>query len=260
MSIKGQVPNSAISAVMLVLASGLLCFAQQGKLAIQATPKQSYVFVDDHAVGEASHHRSLKLSPGDHKVEVVNYGYTPVTRTVTITGGQVTNLEIALQAIDSTVSPPFGAITIESVSRDAVLLNGKTPDFFVGHGDEFNHEWGWKQELVAPPGTYQMTILGPEGELWTGPVEVPANQRAVVHFPKGVVKTVPWGRGEKLSALPRFKLGTASATVAVAKPTAELSASAAQVNCGDSSQLKWSSADAPSVEITPVGAVAPSGD
>lgn len=262
MTMEGRLSHTAIPAMMLVLASGLLCFAQDGKLALRATPERAYVFVDDHAVGEASQHRKLKLSPGDHKVELVNYGYTPVTRTVTITGGQTTDLQIELQAIASTVSPAYGAITIESVSRDAILLNGKTPDFFVGHGDEFNHEWGWKQELVVPPGTYQMTILGlgSEGELWTGSVEVPANQRVVIHFPKGVVKTVPWPRGEKLGALPRFKVGTASATVAVAKPTAELSANAAQINCGDASQLKWSSTDAPSVEITPVGAVATSGD
>ena len=260
MTMKGQLSHTAIPAMMLVLASGLPCFAQDGKLALRATPERAYVFVDDHGVGEASHHRSLKLSPGDHKVELVNYGYTPVTRTVTIAGGQTTDLEVTLPAIASTVPPPFGAITIESVSRDAILLNGKTADFFVGHGDEFNHEWGWKQELVVPPGTYQMTILGHGGELWSGPVEVPANQRVVIHYPKGVVKTVPWPRGEKLSALPRFKVGTASATVAVAKPTAELSASAAQINCGDTSQLKWSSADAPSVELTPVGAVAASGD
>jgi hypothetical protein len=97
-------------------------------------------------------------------VELVNYGYTPVTRTVTITGGQDTNLEITLQAVASTVSPTFGAMTIEGANRKAVLLNGKTPDFFVGHGDEFNHAWWWKQELVVPPGTYQMTILGPENE------------------------------------------------------------------------------------------------
>jgi outer membrane protein OmpA-like peptidoglycan-associated protein len=257
-----RVCHFAIPTMTLVLASGLLCFAQDGKLALRATPERAYVFVDDHAVGEASQHRKLKLSPGEHKVELANYGYTPVTRTVTITGGQTTDLEIALEAIASTVSPAYGAITIESVSRDAILLNGKTPDFFVGHGDEFNHEWGWKQELVVPPGTYQMTILGlgSEGELWSGAVEVAANQRTVVHFPKGVVKTVPWPRGEKLGELPRFKVGTASATVAVAKPTAELSANAAQINCGDASQLKWSSTDAPSVQITPVGAVATSGD
>lgn len=244
----------------LVLVGVLPCFAQDGKLAIQATPKQAYIFVDDHPVGESSSHHSVKLGPGDHKVEVVNYGYTPVTQTVTIVGGQTTKLDIALQAITPTVPPPFGAITIESASHGAVLLNGKTPDFFVGHGDEFNHEWWWKQELVVPPGTYQMTVLGPEKEIWSGPVEVPANQRVVIHLPKGVNKTIPWPRGEKLSALPRFQVGSASSTVAVAKPSAELSASAAQINCGDASQLKWSASDAPSVEITPIGTVTPSGE
>ena len=260
MRTKSKVFCRSTLAVLLALAGVLPCFAQDGKLAIHATPKQAYVFVDDHAVGEARRHQSLKLSPGDHKVELVNYGYTPVTQTVTITGGQVTKLEITLQAVDHTVSPTFGAMTIEGANRNAVLLNGKTPDFFVGHGDEFNHEWWWKQELVVPPGTYQMTILGPENEVWSGPVEVPANQRVVIDVPKGVRKTVPWPRGEKLSTLPRFKAGSASATVAVAKPTAELSVSASQVNCGDASQLKWSSADAPRVEISPVGAVAASGE
>ena len=261
MTMKCQLSQTAAPAIMLVLASGLLCFAQDGKLAVRATPKQAYVFVDDHAVGEASQHQKVKLSAGEHKVEVVNYGYTPVTRTVTITDGQATDLQIDLQPIAATVSPAYGAITIEGASRGAILLNGKTPDFFVGHGDEFNHEWGWKQELVVPPGTYQMTILAGGGsELWSGAVEAPANQRVVIGVPKGVRKTVPWPRGEKLSVLPRFKVGSASATIAVAKPTAELSANAAQINCGDTSQLKWSSTDAPRVEITPVGAVATSGD
>jgi len=246
--------------VVLVSVGVLPCFAQDGKLAIHATPKQAYIFVDDHPVGESSSHHSLKLSPGDHKLELVNYGYTPVTQTVSIVGGQVTKLDISLQAITQTVPPPFGAITIESASHDAVLLNGKTADFFVGHGDEFNHEWGRKQELVVPPGTYQMTVLGAEREVWSGPVEVPANQRVVIHLPKGVRKTVPWPRGEALSALPRFQVGTATSTVAVAKPNAELLASTAQINCGDASQLKWSSSDAPSVEITPIGGVTPSGE
>src|SRR5882762_1769735 len=249
MRIQGHVSHNATLAMLLAFASGLPCFAQDGNLVLHANPKQAYVFVDDHAVGEASRHHSLKLSPGDHKVELVNYGYTPVTQTVTITGGQVTNLEITLQAVTPSVSPAFGAMTIEGANRDAVLLNGKTPDFFVGHGDEFNHNWWWKQELVVPPGTYQMTILGPEKEVWSGPVELPANQRVVIDIPKGVRKTVPWPRGEKLSSLNRFKAGTASATVAIAKPTANLSASSAQVSCGDSSTLKWSSSDAAHVDI-----------
>jgi len=234
--------------------------AQDGKLVIQVTPHQAYIFVDGRAISEASKNRSMNLSAGEHKIDVTNYGYTPASRTVTITAGQKTNLDVTLTPVTATVSGPFGAMTIEGVNRDAVLLNGKTPDFFVGHGDEFDHDWGWKQELVVPPGTYQMTILHEDKEVWSGSVEVPANQRVVVHVPKGVVKTVAWPRGEKLSSIPRFAVGTASATVAVAKPTAQMSVAAAQINCGESSQLKWTSTDAPRVEIAPVGAVAAAGE
>jgi hypothetical protein len=53
--------------------------------------------VDDLAVGEASKYHSLKLSPGDHKVELVNYGYTPITQTVAITAKRTNKLEITLQ-------------------------------------------------------------------------------------------------------------------------------------------------------------------
>jgi len=244
----------------LILMVGASAFAQNGKLNLRITPKQAYIFVDGHPVSEASKHHSLSLSPGDHSIEIVNYGYQPTTRTVTITADKPTDLEVSLQAVSSTVAGPFGAITIEGADRDAVLLNGKTPDFFVGHGDEFDHDWWWKQELVVPPGTYQMTVQGGDKEAWSGPVTVAANQRTVVDIPKGVRKTVPWPRGEKLSSIPRFTVGTASATVAVAKPTAQLSTATAQLNCGDSSQLKWTSSDAPQVVITPIGSVATSGE
>ena len=105
-----------------------------------------------------------------------------------------------------------------------MLLNGKTPDFFVGHGDEFDHNWWWKQELVVPQGTYQVTTLRGDKETWSGSVDVPANQRVVIDVPKGVRKTVPWS--PQSVSMPRFKAGTASATVAVAKPMAGLSVSA----------------------------------
>jgi len=249
----------SLSAALLLLAGGISSFAQDGKLVLHVTPKQAYLFVDGRAISEASKHRSLSLSPGDHKIELVNYGYTPSTQTVTITSGKDTNLDVNLAAATGTVSGPFGAMTIEGADRDAILLNGKTPDFFVGHGDEFNNDWVWKQELVVPPGTYQVSVLSGDKEVWSGPVDVPANQRVVIDIPKGVRKTVAWSRGEKLSAIPRFTAGTASATVAVAKPTAQLSVTAAQLNCGDASQINWTSTDAGRVEITPVGPVASSG-
>ena len=245
---------------VLLLAGGISAFAQDGKLNIHATPKQAYVFIDGKAMSEASKHHSFNLSAGDHKVELANYGYTADTRTVTVTAGKTTDLDVTLNPVSSTVSGPFGAMTIEGPSRAAVLLNGKTPDFFVGHVDEFDHDWWWKQELVVPPGNYQVTVLQADKEVWSGPVTVPANQRVVIDVPKGVRKTVAWSRGEKLKSIPRFTVGSASATVAVAKPTAQLSVAAAQVNCGDGTQLKWTSTDAPSVEITPIGTVATSGE
>ena len=254
---QGLTPLLTISMILLAGSSGL---AQEGKLDLHVTPKQAYIFVDGRASSEASKHHVLTLSAGDHKIELVNYGYQPANRTVTITAKKTTNLEVTLEAVGSTVSGPFGAMTIEGADRAAVLLNGKTPDFFVGHGDEFDHEWWWKQELVVPPGTYQVMILGGDQDLWSGPVDVAANQRVVVKVPKGVRKTVPWPRGEKLSTIPRFKVGDASATVAVAKPAANLSATATQLNCGDASQLKWTTSDAPQVEVAPVGPVAASGE
>jgi outer membrane protein OmpA-like peptidoglycan-associated protein len=247
-------------AVLLGLIGGTSAFAQNGKLNLHVSPKQAYVFVDDRAISEASKVYSLSLSAGEHKVELANYGYQAVTRTVTIVAGKTTALDISLEAVTSKVSGPFGAITIEGADRDAVLLNGKTPDYFVGHSDEFNHDWWWKQELVVPPGTYQVTILSQDKEVWSGPVNVPANQRVVVDASKGVRKTVLWQRGKKLGTIPRFTVGTASATVAVAKPTGEVTASAARINCGDTSQLNWTSSDAPQVVISPVGTVAVSGE
>lgn len=247
-------------AVVLIFAIGISSHAQDGKLNVRVTPHQAYIFVDGRAISEASKNHTLRLSAGDHKVELVNYGYTPDTRTVTITAGETIVIEVNLTPVSKTVSGPFGAMTIEDANRDAILLNGKTPDFFVGHGDEFDHDWWWKQELVVPPGKYQVTALHEDKEVWSGAVDVPANKRVVIDIPAGVRKTVDWSRGEKLTSIPRFAVGSASAMVAVAKPTAELSTTAAQINCGDSSQLKWVSTDAPNVDITPLGTVAASGE
>ncbi len=260
MKFQSDVFRFGLSVALVALTSGISSLAQDGKLEIKVTPKQAYIFVDGRAISEASKHHTLKLNAGDHKIELVNYGYQPASRDVTITAGKTTDLEVSLQSVGATVPGPFGAMTIEGAQRQAVLLNGKTPDFFVGHGDEFDHNWWWKQELVVPPGTYQVTILGGDQTQWSGPVDVPANQRVVVSASKGVRKTVPWPRGEKLSAIPRFHAADASATVAVAKPTADLSATVAQLNCGDSSQLKWTTSDAPQVAVSPVGPVATSGE
>jgi hypothetical protein len=256
---KRHIPAWVAFASLSLFLCGAGALAQDGKLTIHVTPQQAYVFVDGKAVGEAHKHHNIKLSPGQHTIVLANYGYSSASNDVTVTAGKSTSLDVTLQPVTGSVTGPFGAITIEGASLDAVLLNGKTPDYFVGHGDEFNHDWWWKQELIVPPGTHQVTVVGANGEVWSGPVEVPANQRVVLDVPKGVRKTVAWPRGQKLTSVPRFTVGTASATVAVAKPTAQLATTAQQINCGDSSQLNWSSADAANIEINPIGAVASSG-
>jgi len=254
-------PHVVLLIFLVIFAAGTSAAAQDGKLRLHVTPKQAYLWVDDRAVSEASKHPTLELSAGEHKIELANYGYTPIARTVTVTAGKTTDLDVTLEKVGETVSGPFGAIAIKGADRDAVLLNGKTPDFFVGHGDEFNTDFlWWKQELVVPPGTYQVTVQGGDKDIWSGQVSVEANERLIVDVPKSVSKTEPWHRGEKLASIPRFAAGVASATVAVAKPSADLSASNSQLDCGDTSQLKWTSTDAPQVEIASVGAVTTSGE
>jgi outer membrane protein OmpA-like peptidoglycan-associated protein len=137
-------------------------------------------------------------------------------------------------------------------------LNGDTPDFFVGNVGEFS---SGKRRLLAPPGDYQLTVLGCcWGTVYSGPITVGGNQGTIIPLVNpGEKKTVDWSEGKSLGSLPRFQAEAGGITVAVAKPTAQLSSASAQVECGGSTQLTWSSTDAPRVELSGVGPVAASG-
>ncbi len=249
----------SVRGVLVLLACVLSASAQEGKLKVRANPREAYIFADGQAMRDAR--SAVRLSSGQHKIVLYNYGYKPAEREVSITAGKTTTIEITLQAIPGTVNGPWGALTIEGVNRNAVLLNGKTPEYFVGHGDEFNHEFWWKQELIVPAGTHQIAVLNGNKEVWSGSVNVPANQRVVVDANKGGVrKTVAWPRGERLKSLPPFKAGLASATVAVMPVSAQFSAGPSQINCGESAKLNWSSTGAVENEISGVGKVATSGE
>jgi len=249
----------SVLGVLALLAGVLPMAAQEGKLKVRANPREAYLFVDGQAMRDAR--GAVRLSSGQHKVMLYNYGYKPAEREVSITAGKTTTIDVTLDPIPGTVNGPWGAVTIEGVNRNAVLLNGKTPEYFVGHGDEFNHEWWWKQELIVPAGTHQITVRSGDKEVWSGSVNVPANQRVVIDAHKsGVRKTVPWPRGEQLKSLPPFKAGEASATVAVMPVSAQFSAGPGQINCGESAKLNWSSTGAVENEISDVGKVAASGE
>jgi peptidoglycan-associated lipoprotein len=250
------------STAALVALGMLPAFAQSGqangKLKVHVSPKQAYVFVDGKAIRDGS--QTIELSAGSHSVGVDNYGYTPQTKPVDITAGKTTDLDVTLQASGDKVSGPFGDIELKGHSRAAVLLNGATPAYFVGHVDEFDNNFIWHQWLLVKPGTYQVTATEKGQTLWSGPVTVKAGERVIVDLNhNGAIKTRDFKAGPKLGPEPRFEAGVASALVPIAPVTAQLSAQANQVNCGQSTELSWKSSDAVDTAISNLGNVAASG-
>lgn len=231
--------------------------AQDGKLKIKVSPKQAYVFIDGNAIRDGS--RSISLSPGKHTVVVVNYGYKISTQDVTIEAGKSTPLDVKLDPYGGNVSGPFGDVQLKGDPRAAVLSNGTTPGYFVGHVDEFDNDWIWHQNLLLPPGTHHLTVTHQGKTVWSGDVTVVANKKVIVDMSANKQKTVDWSRGEKLKDVPRFKVGIASAQIAVAPATGSFSASAANINCGQSSTLNWQTADTVDANISGIGTVETSG-
>jgi hypothetical protein len=261
---KIKIPPRFPLAALALLALGITpAFAQSGaasgKLKIHVSPKQAYVFVDGKAIRDGS--QTIELSAGSHSVGVDNYGYTPQTKTVDITAGKTADLEVSLQASGDKVTGPFGDIELKGHPRAAVLLNGTTQSYFVGHVDEFDNNFLWHQWLLVKPGTYQVTATEKGQQIWSGPVAVKAGERVIVDLNhNGATKTRDFKRGLNLGPEPRFAAGVASAMVPIAPVTAELSAQANQVNCGQSTQLSWKSADAVDTAISNLGKVATSGE
>jgi len=249
-----------VMAIALGATSG---FAQDGKLKVHVVPAQAYVFVDGSAIREGSH--SISLPAGKHTVVIVNYGYKMSTQDVNIEAGKSTPLDVTLQAYGDKVAGPYGRIMIEDKpeGKAAVLLNGKKPDYFVGNVDEFNHDWWFHQELLVPPGTHQVTITHDGKEVWSGGVTVKAGEKAIIHVTNsGKEESKPWPRGDVLTKkgpLPRFTAGMASATVVVAPVTGSFSASQANINCGQSSNLTWQSAETVDASVSGIGTVPTSG-
>jgi hypothetical protein len=230
-----------------------------GKLKIHVNPKQAYVFVDGQAIRDGS--QTIHLAAGTHEVGVDNYGYIPKTQKVHIGAGETTDLNVTLQGSGGTVSGPFGDIEFKGHPRAAVLLNGKTPTYFVGHVDEFNNNFLWHQWLLVNPGNYEVTVTRKGQTIWSGPVDVKAGQRDIVYLNhNGKIETREFKRGLTLGPQPRFDAGIASAMVPIAPVTAQLSASRTQTTCGQSAMLDWKATDAADTSITNIGNVPTSGD
>ena len=251
-----------------VVATTLLsigAFAQDkpGKLRITVEPSQAYTFIDGDAIGPGN--RRIKLPAGTHHLMVANYGYKFAEQDIVIDSGRTLPLKIELQPAGGEVSGPRGRIQIEvgrrRVGDAAVLLNGKTPHYFVGHVDEFNNDIIKHQELVVPPGTHRITVTRYGKELWSGSVTVAADERVILNISDGKETTKPWPRGTgKLPAdLARFKAGMTSTTVAVAPVSGTLSASPQRIDCGHASQLTWVSNETIDADMSGMSPVPTSG-
>lgn len=242
-------------------------FAQDvkpGKLKITVHPKQAYTFVDGKAIGP--HNRKIKLDVGTHHLVVANYGYKFVERDISIDSHQTLPLDIQLEPAGADVPGPRGRIQIEVGMRRAgdaaVLMNGKKPEYFVGHVDEFNNDIIKHQELVVPPGTHELTVTRYGNELWSGAVTVGANQRVIVNISNGKQVTKDWPRGsDQLGAgVPRFTAGTASATVAIAPVSGTVSANPSNINCSQNTQLAWTSSETVEADMSGLSPVPTSGE
>ncbi|HLJ90529.1 MAG TPA: PEGA domain-containing protein [Candidatus Angelobacter sp.] len=219
---------------------------KKGTVYVSVLPEEAYIWVD----GKPAKHRSssLHLVPGEHTVVVYNYGYEPMTETVTVAAGERKKITAHLKPMGGPVSGPWGRIQIEGVPGNSlVFLNGTTPEFFVGHADEMNNNFMATQRLIVPAGTHQLAIVRRKTDtpIWSGPIDVKENKRLIVYVkgdgkdPHFVYKD--WSNGKKIASLKRFEAGTASATIAVAPVTGKLAADHGTVKCNEPAQLTWSS-------------------
>ena len=259
----GFFKQAAVFALPILLIGSAAAFAQNkatnGILKIHVSPKQAYVFVDDEPIRDGS--QAIALAAGKHTVEVRNYGYAPKTQDVEITSGKKNELNVTLEPFGDKVAGPFGDIELKGHPRAAVLLNGKTPGFFVGQVDEFDNNFIWHQWLLVKPGTYQVTVSQKGQTFWSGPVNVDAGKRVIVDLNhNGAIKTKNFKQGLNLGPQQRFQAGVASAEIPIAPVTGQISASQTQTTCGQSAELNWKTADAAQTFITNLGDVAASGD
>ncbi len=227
----------AISFAAMLFAVAVV--AQEAKIPVKVHPHQTYVFLDGVAIRDGD--LTLKTTPGEHTIAVYNYGFTGQVRKVMAQAGKNEVQAFDLQPVGAEVSGPYGYIQIEGPSRAAVLLNGTTPDYLVGHVDEFNHHIGWSQQLIVPAGTHQLLVTRENATVWSGPVTIAAGQRVILYVPEGKTKiqSVDTGSG----ARPRFTAGIASANVTIAPVSGSFAAKPANIDCNQTSQLAYSSVE-----------------
>jgi hypothetical protein len=229
----------------IVLAfSSLPCVAQEGQsqqaqVQVQTEPSQAYIFLDGVSIGK--HKATLTMSPGKHTIGIYNYGFKPLVKEIDAKEGMNERIDAILEPDGrGAATGPFGVLQIEGAPHAAVLLNGKNPEFFVGHGDLFNNHLWFHQQLFLPVGTYDVIVTEQGKDLFAGPVTVNRNERVMLYVDqngKQVVKS--WSEGTNMKSRERFKAGKGTATVAVAPVSGTLGAMPTAINCNDTVSISW---------------------
>jgi outer membrane protein OmpA-like peptidoglycan-associated protein len=261
---KKGILSGVLGAIVLFSSAAGAQELKKGKLKISVSPKQAYTFVDDKAIGPGR--RTIKLDVGTHHLVVANYGFKFAEQDVSIDSGHTVPVDIKLAPVGEDIPGPRGRIQIEVGMRRAgdaaVLLNGKKPQYFVGHVDEFNHNIRYHQELVVPPGTHEVTVTRYGKELWSGSVTVAADQRVILDISNGKQVTKAWPRGSSQlgATVPRFHAGIASATVAVAPVSGTVSANPSKIDCSQNTQLAWTSSETIDADMSGLSPVPTTGE
>ena len=229
----------------IVLAIGsLLCAAQESQVGsaqvrVETQPPQAYIFLDGVAIG--THKTTLTMSPGKHTIAIYNYGFKPMVKEIDVKEGMNDRIDAILEPDGlPPATGPFGVLQVEGAPHGAILLNGKTPEFFVGHGDMTNNHLWWKQQLLLPVGTYDVLVTEQGKELFAGPVAVNRNERTIVYVDqsgKQVIKS--WSEGTDTKSRDRFTASRMTATVAVAPVSGTIGAMPTAINCNDTVTISW---------------------
>lgn len=219
---------------------GVAALAQDAKVKVTVYPPEAYVFLDGAAVRPGN--VTLKTTAGEHTIGVYNYGFQSEIRAVTLQAGKNAPQAFTLQRVGEPVPGEFGILHIEGPVRAAVLLNGTTPEYHVGHVDMFNNRRGTFQQLILLPGTHQVTILQGSNTLWSGAVEIKAGERVILRVPSGNMTTK--NDGKISGPRTRFDAGINHAAITIAPVSATLAATPGNINCNETSKLAYTSVDA----------------
>jgi OmpA family/PEGA domain len=252
-----------VVAALLAFGATFVVAQENATVKVRVSPPEAYIFVDGQPVAHRS--QTISVSPGQHTIGVYNYGFTPQVQTVDLVAGKNPEIVARLASAGGPVNGPWGKVMIEDAPnhKAAVYVNGIKPEFFVGHVDEFNNNFGPTQKLVLPIGTYQLIVVNP-GEtepVFNESIEVKNNERTTVNVRSKAIKYEKWHSVGKKDARGRFRAGGPSSTVAVAKVLGTFNVDKIDVKCQEPVTLSWTSAEAAEVTIaaSPAMVVEPNG-